>query len=100
MVDVISQAPWSDMREEAARVGREITASREPFRLTIAWPETYGRLLASAESDTTPESGLLSRAMENGRVMLAAEAGSGKTWLLARLIDLAIESGSALPVLV
>jgi hypothetical protein len=37
--------------------------------------------------------------MEGGRVLLAAEAGSGKTWLLARLIDLAMESPRVVPSL-
>lgn len=100
MVDATSQVPWSDLREEAVRAGRAITVGQKPFQLTIGWPKTYELLLASAKSDTTPESGLLSRALEDGRIMLAAEAGSGKTWLLARLIDLAIQSSSALPALV
>lgn len=100
MVKITDRAPWSDMCNEAVRVGREITAGQEPFKLTIGWPGTYGRLLVGADSEKTPESGLLARALDNGRVMLAAEAGSGKTWLLARLIDVAVRSFNALPALV
>lgn len=97
MVEAITHMPWSKMCDEAVKFGREIIGDRESFRVRIGWPETYEQLLANADSETTPEIGILDHALEHGRIMLASEAGSGKTWLIARLIDLAIDSYGALP---
>lgn len=98
--DLLDQPPWAAMREKAANAARGITSHRQPFNLQLDWPKSYEQLLADDEVDITNEAELLERTLATGRVMLAAEAGSGKTWLLAKVVDLAASSGRALPVLI
>ncbi|MFG2377287.1 NACHT domain-containing protein [Streptomyces sp. NPDC048504] len=91
-------ASWSEMREAAEAWLETITASERPFDIGIAWAASYDDLLSGHWSFTTPHTGLTDYALKRGRVLVSAEAGSGKTHLLARAGAYAARSGTALPV--
>ncbi|MCX4557855.1 hypothetical protein OHA02_16795 [Streptomyces phaeochromogenes] len=86
------------MREAAQTWLESITLDRKAFQINVAWPKTYDDLLSGCWSETTPYSGLAEHALKGGRVLLSAEAGSGKTHLLARAGISVASSGRALPV--
>lgn len=88
------------MRRESELIASAITSGRPSFQLQLGWPSSYGALLSSEYSEVTSENALLDRAIEGGRALVAAEAGSGKTWLLARLMQKALEGRSAIPALI
>lgn len=90
--------PWAEMWAEALTLARSITAGRPPFGLRLTWPESYESLLAGMPSRETDEDELLRHALSAGRVLVSAEAGSGKTWLLARTSAEASASRRALPI--
>ena len=94
------QSPWQEMRQEAAAAADAITKDRTPFSLQLDWPHSYQQLLSGTETEPTGEHTLLSRTLETGRVLLSSEAGSGKTWLLARLIKWALSTDDAIPILI
>lgn len=94
------QAPWFAMREQASAAAEAITKGRPLFSLQLNWPDSYQQLLAGVEAEKTDEHPLMERTLEVGRVLLASEAGSGKTWLLARLIKWALATNDIIPILI
>ncbi|WP_158691024.1 NACHT domain-containing protein [Streptomyces sp. 351MFTsu5.1] len=72
------------MRSEAEQIFTAMGGDRTPFNLNIAFPESYDELISGQWEDVTPERELARVAIERGRVLLSAEAGSGKTHVLAR----------------
>jgi hypothetical protein len=73
------------MRENIrARMEYTLSASRQ-FTLQIAYAADYRRLFGAIWENTAQEKDVLKDVLKHGRVMLSAEAGSGKTWLLSRL---------------
>jgi hypothetical protein len=100
ITDLLNQQPWLSMREKAVSAAHSITSDKPLFNLKLGWSATYGQLLASDQIEEIDEVALLERTLAAGRVLLSSEAGSGKTWLLARLIDLATSNYAALPVLI
>ena len=95
---VADRDPWAEMRAEALTLAQSIIADRPTFSLELAWPESYESLLEGAPSRETNEQELLHRALADGRVLVSAEAGSGKTWLLARTLAEAASSRTAVPI--
>ncbi|MFJ8940831.1 NACHT domain-containing protein [Streptomyces sp. NPDC102365] len=93
-----AESIWTQMREAAQSWLESITLDRESFQINVAWPKTYDDLLSGRWSEVTPYNGLAEHALKSGRVLLSAEAGSGKTHLLARAGIEAARSGKALPV--
>lgn len=100
MAEKFSQSRWTQMRRAAAALASNITADRTSFHLKLQWPGSYEQLLAAADVEGTPEESLLDRTMHEGRVFLSAEAGAGKTWLLARMVQRALSEQNVIPVLV
>jgi hypothetical protein len=98
--EIYPQRRWSRMRSVAAAQAGNIIADKQSFRLQLQWPNSYEELLASADAEITPENSLLERTLQKGRVILAAEAGAGKTWLLARIAQLASSTQNVIPVLI
>jgi HEAT repeats len=98
--DLFSRSPWSEMRNQASALADSITADRPAFSLDVKWPGSYQELLAGAEAETTEENILLEQTLQTGRVLLSSEAGSGKTWLLARMMNLTLQSRDAIPILI
>jgi hypothetical protein len=98
--DSSERLPWQGIREQALDIGRAITKDRPPFTLQLEWPTSYQDLFAGSDAEKTPEQALLERALKTGRVLVASEPGSGKTWLLARLIELAAASAPAIPIMI
>ena len=94
------RSPWLAMREQASAAAEAITKGRPPFSLELNWPDSYQQLLAGVESERTDEDALLERTLEVGRVLLASEAGSGKTWLLARLVNRILATSDIIPILI
>jgi HEAT repeats len=94
------RSPWLAMREQASVAAADITEGRPPFSLQLNWPDSYQQLLAGVGSERTDEDTLLERTLEVGRVLLASEAGSGKTWLLARLVNRTLASSDIIPILI
>jgi HEAT repeat protein len=90
--------PWAEMRAAALTLAESVTAGRPRFHFRLTWPESYESLLESAPAPEADEQELLHRALSSGRVIVSAEAGSGKTWLLARTSAAAAASGEAIPI--
>jgi hypothetical protein len=97
-VAVADGGPWAGMWAEALTLAQSITAGRPRFGLRLTWPGSYDSLLEGTPSRETNERELLRKALMDGRVLVSAEAGSGKTWLLARTSAEAASSGRALPI--
>lgn len=87
-------------RAEARLISRSITDDGPPFHLLVAWPQSYEALLADDHPEPMEESSVLEHASATGRAIISADAGSGKTWLLARLMELVLQDERALPVLI
>ena len=100
MTEMLPQRQLDQMRSDAATVARSITADRPSFHLQLEWPASYEQLLGAADVEITPETALLERTLQNGRALLAAEAGSGKSWLLARMMEYALSAHNVIPVLI
>ncbi|MDI5906215.1 MULTISPECIES: HEAT repeat domain-containing protein [Streptomyces] len=78
------EAVWANMKGDALDFFTKISRGRTPFSLTIALPNSYDQLISGQWDEVAPEEDLAQLAIESGRVLLSAEAGSGKTHLLAR----------------
>jgi hypothetical protein len=76
---------WDEMRNQARDHTAQIISTKIEFRPRIAWFSDYDGLFNGNEHLVTNEDEILSQASEAGRVLVAADAGSGKTWILARL---------------
>ncbi|MEU0212134.1 HEAT repeat domain-containing protein [Streptomyces canus] len=89
---------WSQMRSDARTRALRIISNKPAFRSRVAWCQGYDELfqgaLPNAAAGERVEEEILSKAFETGRIILSAEAGSGKTWALARLALAASESES------
>ncbi|WP_406123279.1 NACHT domain-containing protein [Streptomyces sp. NBC_00989] len=77
-------AVWSRMRRDALAYFTALSRGRTPFSLQIALPDSYDQLISGQWDEVAPEEDLAKLAIESGRVLLSAEAGSGKTHLLVR----------------
>jgi hypothetical protein len=93
----ISGISWEAMRREALRFANEITNGREQFNLKIGIAASYDNLLEESFTDVEAEESLAGRVLNSGRTIISAEAGSGKTWLLARLMSEAARSDDVVP---
>ncbi|MFG3166469.1 NACHT domain-containing protein [Streptomyces sp. NPDC048200] len=89
---------WITMRDASRAFLQSITADGSSFDINVAWPDTYDDLLSGEWVETTSYTGLAQRALKSGRVLLSAEAGSGKTHLMARAGMAAAGAGNTLPV--
>ncbi|MCL6667687.1 NACHT domain-containing protein [Streptomyces panaciradicis] len=78
------EATWARMKHHALDFFARISRGRTPFSLTIALPHSYDQLISGQWDEVAQEDELARLAIESGRVLLSAEAGSGKTHLLAR----------------
>ncbi|MFF3090216.1 NACHT domain-containing protein [Streptomyces nojiriensis] len=80
---------WDQMRSVAREKALRILSHEPVFRPQLAWCQGYDELFQSAfpdvSADKMVEVDILNRAFEAGRIIISAEAGSGKTWTLARL---------------
>ncbi|WP_327317841.1 NACHT domain-containing protein [Streptomyces sp. NBC_01235] len=77
-------AVWERMKADALDFFTKMIRGRTPFSLTIALPDSYDQLISGQWDRVAPEEELAQLAIDSGRVLLSAEAGSGKTHLLAR----------------
>jgi hypothetical protein len=99
-VNMFDGPPWSEMRMQVSSAAQSMTGDRPPFELKLDWPTSYQDLLAGVQVKRTQEDVLPTRTLETGRVVLSAEAGSGKTWLLARSIERTLAQPNAIPILI
>ncbi|MEU2568791.1 NACHT domain-containing protein [Streptomyces althioticus] len=72
------------IKSDADLLFSAMASGRTPFQLEIAFPESYDELISGQWEGAAPEEDLAGVAAECGRVLLSAEAGSGKTHLLIR----------------
>ncbi|GAA2140473.1 NACHT domain-containing protein [Actinomadura napierensis] len=89
---------WEPLKEEAAKVAARILTDRPQIHLNLGVADSYEDLLASRSLAMTREEDLLELVMERGRIIVSAEAGSGKTWLLARTMRAALDQEIVIPV--
>lgn len=89
---------WEPLRQEALDIAGRILADRPQIHLDLGLADSYDDLLANRHLTVTGEVELLNLAMEQGRVVISAEAGSGKTWLLARTMRAAVRQETVVPV--
>ncbi|MFE7232497.1 NACHT domain-containing protein [Streptomyces sp. NPDC057596] len=80
------------MKSDAEDLFSAMASGRTPFRLEVAFPESYDELISRQWEGIASEEELAEVAAECGRVLLSAEAGSGKTHLLIRTGILAAKS--------
>ncbi|MET7736364.1 HEAT repeat domain-containing protein [Streptomyces sp. NPDC005402] len=89
-------AVWDGMRSIVHAKALRIISHEPAFRPRVAWCRGYDELFQGRFPDVTSgeraEKEILGKAFETGRILLSAEAGSGKTWTLARLALKASES--------
>jgi hypothetical protein len=88
------------LRAQTARVAEDLRPFEPPFEFTILWAPGYDELFSSSDFKTrTDVDGLLREATRWGRIILAAEGGSGKTSIVRQLFHLAL-SKKNWPVLI
>lgn len=79
---------------EAARAALPVETPSPIFSFEVAFADDYADLLAGRIRDRTGEPGALrAAARENGRVLLSAEAGAGKSSVALRAIGNALDNG-------
>jgi HEAT repeat protein len=67
-----------------------------PFEFEVAFANGYEQLFSGdVEGKATETDDLISHVLENGRVVLAAEAGAGKSSIFLRTIEQALDGGVA-----
>lgn len=76
---------WTEMRSQSRWHASKILNGKLSFRPQLSWFPTYEDLFNGSSSRVTEEGELIGQASDAGRVLISAEAGSGKTWILARL---------------
>jgi hypothetical protein len=90
--------PFMSMRQNACEVLESIIGDKEPFPLRVGWARSFDDLLAQRWERVSTETALTEAALTHGRVLISAEAGSGKTQLLARVGLSVARSENAIPV--
>lgn len=89
---------WQQMRTLGYKQARATVSGKTPFRLRVAWSQGYEDLFDGRFVRVSEEGEMLDKSLECGRVLMSADAGSGKTWLLARLATHVFETTDAIPV--
>ncbi|MEU9841315.1 HEAT repeat domain-containing protein [Actinomadura sp. NPDC048032] len=89
---------WESLRQEALDLASRVLGDRPQIHLELGLADTYDDLLASRDLTTIREEDLLELTMDKGRVIVSAEAGSGKTWLLARTLRAAVRQETVVPI--
>lgn len=65
-----------------------------PFRFEISFADSYDALLSGSHADPTSDPAVvLHRARDRGRLLVAAEAGAGKSSVTSRILGYALDDG-------
>lgn len=86
-----------DFRERIVESARAIVASwkahKPVFSLLTRWSRSYDDIFAGDLGVTLMEHEILDHSLSTGRAILSGRGGDGKTWLLRRLFERAIDAG-------
>jgi hypothetical protein len=89
---------FSDLQRRASDAVAKLLIEKPIFPLNVGWADNYGKLL-SQHVDVQPESSVIDKLLQGGRVIISGHGGGGKTQLLRRMARRAIDIG-ALPLVI
>ncbi|OMI06304.1 hypothetical protein BSN85_22795 [Bradyrhizobium brasilense] len=81
----------------ARRLVKHLPTGQPPFKLAIGWATSYDAVFEE-KFDTLTEKTVIDYALKRGRALITGRGGSGKTFLLHRLMDQAVKRG-ILPIM-
>jgi hypothetical protein len=87
-----SSRQFSDLQRRAADAVAKLSIEKPVFPLNIGWANNYDKLL-SQQVDVQPEASVIGKLLQVGRVIITGRGGGGKTQLLRRIADHAVEVG-------